>query len=339
MAKSFHKPHAFCLREGGHHGDEKTIQLGLWGDMPYAKNGDGTKDGEKMLSLIAAMNEAELDFTMYDGDTKDGSSFCDDAAIGADAKSFFNRLQAPAVYVLGDNEWTDCHRINNGGYNALERLDYLRKTLFNTPYSFGKKKIRLEHQGPLGQAYSENIRFAMGAALFVGLNVPGSNNNKVNEGDCLSGKSARTQKDCDEDNAEYADRNAHNLAWIKETFQTAKARRYPGILFVIQADPGFDWPETEGVNERKSLPGIDGYNELLDLLVDECGAYDGEVVLVHGDTHYFKIDKPLLDATHLVKNFTRVQTFGSPNADWIRVTVDRKSPNIFTFEPMMVDTK
>ena len=65
-------------------------------------------------------------------------------------------------------------------------------------------------------------------------------------------------------------------------------------MVVIQADPGFDLPETEDVNERETLSGIDGYNDLLDTLVAETSNFDGQVVLVHGDTHFFKIDKPLL---------------------------------------------
>ena len=57
---------------------------------------------------------------------------------------------------------------------------------------------------------------------------------------------------------------------------------------------------------------------------------------MHGDTHYFKIDKPLPDATHMLANFTRVQTFGSPNVHWIKVNVDAASRNVFTFSPMIV---
>ena len=57
----------------------------------------------------------------------------------------FNQFRAPTVYVPGDNEWTDCHRTNNGGYNALERLSYIRANLFSTENSFGEKTMKLEH--------------------------------------------------------------------------------------------------------------------------------------------------------------------------------------------------
>jgi hypothetical protein len=311
---------------------EGRFQMGLWADMPYAKNGDDLK----VAALIDDMNSAELAFTVFGGDTKDGSSLCTDAAISTMPAALFNQVRVPTVYVPGDNEWTDCHRKNNGGYNALERLSNLRQTMFVAERSFGQHTMELEHQGSLGGAYSENTRWTVNGVVFIGLNVPGSNNNKVNAADCLSAKSVRTQIECDADNAEYADRNTHNLAWIKASFERAKQSGAAGVMLVIQADPGFDWPETEIVNERVTLAGFDGYTDLLNTLVAETQAFDGQVVLVHGDTHFFKIDKPLLSASNLLKNFTRVGNFGSPNLHWIKVMIDARSRNVFTFEPMLV---
>ncbi|MGR9117367.1 MAG: hypothetical protein ACU85E_16560, partial [Gammaproteobacteria bacterium] len=42
-------------------------------------------------------------------------------------------------------------------------------------------------------------------------------------------------------------------------------------------------------------------------------------------------DKPRLE------NFTRVETFGNPNAHWVKVTVDRNSSNVFSFEQKFVE--
>jgi hypothetical protein len=43
------------------------------------------------------------------------------------------------------------------------------------------------------------------------------------------------------------------------------------------------------------------------------------VVAVHGDSHYPRIDKPLLDADgRRVQNFTRVETFGDELSDPMR---------------------
>ena len=311
--------------------DEDRFEFALWGDLPYAKN----NDDPKIANLINSMNSAHLEFSIFDGDTKDGSSVCTDDLIGAQAIAHFNQLKAPAIYVPGDNEWTDCHRVNNGSYNALERLDFIRRTMFGKIESFGQRKIQLSHQGAVASAYSENTRWIHKGIVFVGLNIPGSNNNKINDGACTSSKSARTQADCDADNAEYADRNTHNIAWLNDSFAIAKQEHAAGLMVVFQADPGFDLPETETVNERLS-PDFNGYTSFLNALAAETQAFNGQVVLVHGDAHFFKIDKPLFNQANMLKNFTRIETFGSPNAHWVKVSADRNSANVFHFDPVIV---
>jgi hypothetical protein len=171
--------------------------------------------------------------------------------------------------------------------------------------------------------------------VFLGLNIPGSNNNKVGT-DCLSSKSVRTQVDCDADNVEYQARDAANISWLHDSFALAKSRGLRGVMVVIQADMSFDLPETETFNERTQVPGFDGYNNTIAALIAETRDFAGQVVLVHGDTHFFKEDKPLVDQAHLVPNFTRLETFGSPNVHWVKVTVDPRSRNLFRFEPMIV---
>jgi hypothetical protein len=43
-----------------------------------------------------------------------------------------------------------------------------------------------------------------------------------------------------------------------------------------------------------------------------------------------------VNQANLVANLTRVETFGSPNIHWIRVTVDPKTRILFNLEPMIV---
>lgn len=304
--------------------------MALWGDMPYAK----ADDAPHIPALLADMNGSDIAFSMYDGDIKDGSSQCTDD-IYESAIAMFNTLAKPAIYIPGDNEWTDCHRTNNGGFDNLERLSHLRAVMFGKPESFGVETLTPEHQGKPGEKFAENVRYAKDGAMFVGLNVPGSNNNKVNGDDDCTKKSARTAEQCAADNAEYAERDAANIEWLKASFAAAKSAGDKGLMIVIQGDPGFDVPETEDDDESR-LPGKDGYAAFLDAVIAETEAFDGQVVLVHGDTHYFKIDKPLPNATHMLANFTRVETFGSPNVHWLRVVVDATTPDVFSFHPMIV---
>ena len=171
--------------------------------------------------------------------------------------------------------------------------------------------------------------------MFVGLNIPGSNNNKVNDDKQCSSKSARSPEQCAADNAEFAARDAANIAWLHQAFELAKQHRSPGLVLVLQADPGFDLPETENIDERQS-PDYDGYTNFLARLVQETKAYPGQVLFVHGDTHFFKLDKPLLNQDQLLENFSRLETFGSPNVHWVKVTVDPTSREVFTVHPMIV---
>ncbi|SFB72744.1 Calcineurin-like phosphoesterase [Polaromonas sp. OV174] len=308
----------------------QSFSFGLWGDMPYQKAGDDPK----IPALLKSINRSDIAFSIYDGDIKDGSSKCTDD-IYASALTMFGQMKKPVVYVPGDNEWTDCHRLNNGGYDGLERLTYLRKTMFPTTSSLGQRQMPLIHQGQPGEKFVENTRFSHRGIVFATLNLPGSNNNKIlNDKDC-SHKSARSAEQCEASNAEYLERDAANVRWMQQAFQAAKAQKAPGLVLVFQADPGFDLPETEDLDESQA-PGVSGYRNFISSVVAETEQFPGQVLLVHGDTHFFKLDKPLYSPTKLLANLTRLQTFGSPMIHWVRITVNTKTANVFTVHPVIV---
>ena len=83
----------------------------------------------------------------------------------------------------------------------------------------------------------------------------------------------------------------------------------------------------------------EGFQEILENLQHHTQAYGKPVVLAHGDSHYFRIDKPrLLDNLYL-SNFTRVENFGARagTRHWVKVTVDPAANDPFLFQPMSVD--
>lgn len=304
--------------------------FGLWGDMPYQKAGDAPK----MPALLDSLNRSDIAFSLYDGDIKDGSSRCGDG-VYTDALRMFGQIDKPLVYIPGDNEWTDCHRLNNGGYDALERLAHLRRVMIPTTASLGRQPMALERQGALGQPYAENLRFSHGPVVFVGLNVPGSNNNLILDAKECAHKSARTPAQCEASNAEYRARDAANIAWLEQSFQQARAHKARGVVLVLQADPGFDLPETEDIDESQAAQ-VSGYRAFMAAVAKQTASFDGQVLFVHGDTHYFKVDKPLNSPTKLLPNFTRLQTFGSPSIHWVKVTVNPASSALFQIEPVIV---
>ena len=326
--------------------DPQRFTFGLWGDVPYAK----ASNKAEVPLMIADMNSQNLTFSIYDGDLWDGATRCDDASY-AEAAARFNSLSAPLIYVVGDNEWTDCHRTASGSFDPLERLDYIRRTMFSTVNSFGKTTLPLVHQGAPGQKYAETTRWVYGNVMFVGLSMPGSNNNYILDNKGCIDKSNRTMADCLPANFEARLRDQANMNWLKQSFAIARQRNLAGVMIVAQGDPGFDVPETP-VDER-SDPSYSGYTNFIETVADETQKYAGQVVYVHGDTHFFKVDKPLAidwavkpgankyvagDNARAVPNFTRVQTFGSANVAWVKVTVDPTSRNVFIFEPMIPGT-
>ena len=305
--------------------------FGLWGDMPYKKAGDDPK----LPAVLQSINQSDIAFSIYDGDIKDGSSKCTDD-VYTDALKMFGAMAKPVVYVPGDNEWTDCHRLNNGGMDSLERLAHLRKVMYPTLNSLGQTTMPLEHQGKAaGDKYIENVRFTRGEVVFAAFNMPGSNNNVVQSAKECSSKSARTPAQCDAANAEFLDRDAANVVWLEQSFATAKARAARGVVIVFQGDPGFDLPETEEDDESLHSK-VSGYRNFMAQVASQAEAFKGQVLLVHGDTHFFKMDKPLYSPTKLLPNLTRVQTFGSPSLHWVKVTVDPTSEQVFTVQPMVV---
>jgi hypothetical protein len=89
--------------------------------------------------------------------------------------------------------------------------------------------------------------------------------------------------------------------------------------------------------------GPSGTSELRKLLVSEVKAFQKPVLLVHGDTHYFRIDNPLAPRAKRgelgdpsLENFTRVETFGTPYNHWVQITADVSKPVVFSYQPRIV---
>jgi len=329
--------------------DHRAYAIGLWGDLPYS-------DEQALVgvpNLIADMNSQQLAFTVQDGDLKAGSGIpgsktvttCADA-LYTQALGYFNSLKAPAIFTPGDNDWTDCDRPANGGFSSLERLDYERKFFFSTPFSLGQHRLHQDVQtAPLCLGVSgnvpcvENRRWILGGVVYATLNIQGSCNNLC---------------DTNPDPAEFAARNAADIVWMQETFAFAKQRNAAGIMFISQADPGFDASDATRapLRDPKTLAETDGqpdgFQQFLAALRTEVIVYENPVAYVHGDSHYFRVDKPFLDTEgRRLENFTRVETFGDNtfrtdpasddnNVHWVKVFVDASTSEVFAYQAQIV---
>ncbi len=105
------------------------------GDMPY---GDPAAVYAPYETLIATINACEPAMVVDVCDTKSGGTACSDEMLN-DQLGFLKAFDAPTIYTPGGNKWTDCYRKNAGGFDPLERLDFIRTTYFADPAtSFGK---------------------------------------------------------------------------------------------------------------------------------------------------------------------------------------------------------
>lgn len=325
--------------------ENKSYAIGLWGDLPYSDIQATTG----VPNLIADMNAQNLAFTAHNGDLKAGNSTpnsitpttCDDA-LYTQSLGYFNALKAPAVFTPGDNDWTDCDRPSNGGFNSRERLDYERQVFFNTNFTLGQRQLAQEVQttpsclsaNNTAVPCVENRRWKVGNVTYATLNVQGSCNNLC---------------DTAPDPEEYEARNAANIAWLKETFRVAKADNSVAVMLISQGNPGWDLsdPTRAPVRDPKTLAQTDGqpdgFQSYLLALRDEVKDFRKPVAYVHGDSHYFRIDKPFQDAQgRRLENFTRVETFGNSAANdnndvqWLKVTVKPNSREVFSYQPQIV---
>ena len=138
--------------------------------------------------------------------------------------------------------------------------------------------------------------------------------------------------------AEYAERTQANLAWLRRVFAHARDSNSRAIMIFTQANLFPEFPPFPSTPQNPS-----GYTELRSHIQKEAASVTKPVVLVHGDSHFFRIDKPLsprpVRGTAVVptlEHFTRVETFGSPYHHWVHVTLDPNDPNVFTFRPRLV---
>jgi len=271
------------------------------GDLPYSEVQD-----DQYRRLLKQSKSEGFAFLMHVGDIKGQDQPCSDEAF-LKMRDMFRAYPKPVVYTPGDNEWTDCHGV---GADPIERLDKLRELFFRDPTTLHLEKLKTVHQSrdPNFATYVENYRFSKAGVLFIVVHVVGSGNNY--------------RADHPPSMEEFSARNAANLAFLRDSFAEALAEDVPGVAVVIHANPGFE----------KS--GGAGFNDFLASMRGFLATCDKPVVCIHGDTHYYRIDKPFKNesgATYL--NFTRMEVFGSPNVAGVVVSVDPRDPEVFTCRP------
>ena len=291
----------------------QTFKFVALGDMPYNIPSDYSRY-ERLIQNINSINPA---FTIFVGDTKSGSTPCSDD-YNLIVQDYFNKFNGPLMYTLGDNEWTDCHRISAGSYDPIERLQALRKTFFKTQFSLGRNPRAIVRQADVNPSFGkfvENSLWTKNNFLFVNLHITGSNNN--NERD-------------DSSRHEYRERNQATLNWIKHAFQQAIAQNYEGIIFSYQADMFY--------SKNQEMDPESGFRDTLKLLSLQAESFKKPILLIHGDSHRLIIDQPLKtpDQKNTLENVIRLEVMGANEVQAVEVQVMPGLEQPFSFTPLIL---
>ena len=316
-------------------GDDRAVTYAVIGDTPY-----GTPQLENFPNDVAEINaDPQASLVIHLGEIKNGSSQCTTPYF-EQIKADFDGFEDPLVYTPGDNEWTDCHRPNNGGFWPAgpvlngdprpARLSEVRRIFFPAPgWTLGQDRRKVTTQGG---GYPENVTWSDAGVQFGTVDVPGSNNDWAPWFELPRTKS---QKD------EVAGRTDADLGWLSRIFEQARAEDASAVAIGIQADM---WdPEIEG--DRSTY---DHFRPIVQRLAREALRFRGPVLLLNGDSHKFTDDHPLADPARPqnkeiygihkdVPNLHRITVNGSttPCHEWLKLTVDPHAAGIFSYQRIL----
>jgi hypothetical protein len=262
---------------------------------------DATADGRaRDAELIERINRLQPAFSVYIGDIKGGKGDCSDALYDG-MRAIFDAHEAPLVFTPGDNEWTDCWRADAGGHDPVERKAAVVARFTVSGLSLGQVPMPLEQQ----QGQRENARWRWRDIVFATVHMTGSNNNLQQRDGAIE---------------EHLARETRNATWLEETFFLAE-RDSRALVLLIHANPQWDarWWEPTGFDQFRTR------------LAAFAGRFDRPIIVVHGDSHTFRIDKPLRGSP----NITRVEVFGPPQRGAVIIDIDAEAPELLRFTPLL----
>lgn len=171
------------------------------------------------------------------------------------------------------------------------------------------------------------------------MNVVGSNNalyDGTPGAECQASLNA-IDPGCRAATAEHIARNAFDIQSLQYTFQQAKAQNLKAVLIDIQANI-FEADQANCNNIRLNLTNIPskvptGFQSFMAAFLIEAAAFNGQVLLVHGDSHFFRECNPTT-----LDNVTFLMVPGSGDIGWIRATINADAAKIFSFQLITICT-
>ncbi|MRS99878.1 hypothetical protein GJQ57_14625 [Ralstonia pickettii] len=302
-----------------------TLTFSVIGNVP-----ERAEDVASVRALLDTIDAEHPAFVVHLGNLKGRDESCSDTLLEA-RHDLLDSLIAPVIYIPGDHDWSDCQRPAAGSFDPVERLLRLRELFYPDDNTLGQRTMTVMRQSDQAKfrSYRENTRWTMSDVLFVTLNVPGDNNNYKTAG----GR-----------NGEYEDRLEANRQWLARAFAVARQRKMAGVVVMMQADPLFEdgWERRRAPNLLDGLlrrRSHDGYLALKRQLRALTRDYDGAVLLIHGASQTFMLDRPLKDEDGRPDpHVMRARSYGSPVLDrWLEVSVTPGRTPLFHIRSRRID--
>ena len=313
------------------HSKSQAIDVAVYGDAPYGTTPTDTSETDATPAFIGSINAAAPQFVVHVGDIHSGKQYC---TLAYDQRIYdlWTSYERPLVYTPGDNEWTDCHKVAEGGgaYNKnTEMIDYVldagqnpvdyakgdpianlelvRSIFFSDPgHALGApRKLVLSQARVYDQAHPsdaqfvENVMWEQSKVLFVTLDIPGGSNN---DQDIWYGTPSLSAAQIQE----IAQRTDADIRWLDAAFARAKKDDVVGVVIVGQADM---WDPEKGASHQTGFEGVFGFDDsaygfqngvhdkkrdIVGAIAKQVSTFDGTVLLFNGDSHVFRSDNPLM---------------------------------------------
>lgn len=296
--------------------------VAVFGDSPYGTAPTDTAQTSATAAFIDSINaDRDVSLALHVGDIHSGSQYCTEA-YNRTVYDLWTRFQVPLVYTPGDNEWTDCHKVKEGGgaYNPttgtidykrdadgrlinymggdpVANLDLVRRIFFINPgYSLGAHKLvqsqaqAFKRSHPTDANYVENVMWEQSNIVYVSVNIPGGSNN---DSDIWYGAPSISERQA----RERSERTAADLRWLDAAFSRAEEDDAKALVIQTQADM---W-DLDG----KTASHLTEYRPFIDRIAKLAKAFGKPVLLFNGDSHLYRSDNPLkLNAPCLIETGT-----------------------------------
>jgi hypothetical protein len=327
--------------------------MAVFGDEPYGTSPTDHAEFDATPSFIQSINDdPKVGTVMHVGDIHSGSQYCTQP-YDQSIYDLWTAFKDPLVYTPGDNEWTDCHKVKEGGgaYNAgtgqidyvkdsngnsvdyaggdpLANLALVRSIFFPQPgVSLGGRKMQVISQAqtydqahPTDAQYVENVMWEQSGVLFVTIDLPGGSNN---DQDTWYGTPFQTPGQIQEG----PQRTGADIRWLDAAFAKAKADGMRGVVIDAQADM---WDPEKGAAHQS------GYEPIVSTVASDTTAFGSPVLMFNGDSHVYQSGNPLsptdpnynIHPGYNVPNFHRVVVHGSTfPLEWLRLSIDPRADN------------